>query len=250
MRFDDVETAVHAPGFMTPWQGRQVYDHIRSEGARNVLEIGTAFGLSACYMGAAVDANGGGTVLTVDRYQFAEPTPEEVVAKTGLGDTVEIARTEHSSYCWWLKERIETRSDEHGNCEPEFDFCYLDGSHEWHMDGLAVVLIERLLRPGGWLLMDDLHWRWADTSNEPPPNLSQTELRSPPLRAVWDVVLRQHPGFDTFRLQDDGWGWAAQGDVDAPVHRDAHDRHVRHPPAAAGACGASCPSSGLPSDVT
>jgi predicted O-methyltransferase YrrM len=56
---------------MSPWQGRRIYDHLREVGARDVLEIGTAFGVSAGYMAAAVAANGGGRVTTVDRYQFA-----------------------------------------------------------------------------------------------------------------------------------------------------------------------------------
>ena len=146
---------------MTPWQGRQVYDHLRQTGARNVLELGTAHGVSAAYMAAAVAANGGGTVTTVDRYHFADPAPEEVLAAAGVSDQVRLVRIQESSYCWWLKGLIEQRRDEKGGCEPAFDFCYLDGAHDWHIDGLAVVLVERLLEPGGWLLMDDLDWTWA-----------------------------------------------------------------------------------------
>ena len=49
-----------------------------------------------------------------------------------------------------------------GNGAPRFDLVYLDGAKNWTIDGLAVVLAERLLRPGGWLLMDDLHWTYGD----------------------------------------------------------------------------------------
>ena len=68
---------------------------------------------------------------------------------------------EFSSYTWWLKEQVRARSDADGNCEPRFDFVYLDGAKNWTVDGLAVVLAEKLLRPGGWLLMDDLDWTYA-----------------------------------------------------------------------------------------
>ena len=37
---------------------------------------------------------------------------------------------------------------------------FLDGSHNFDIDGLAVVLAEKLLRPGGWLLLDDLDWTY------------------------------------------------------------------------------------------
>ena len=66
-----------------------------------------------------------------------------------------------STYTWFLKKQVEARSDAAGNCEPLYDFCYLDGSKDWTTDGLAVVLIEKLLRPGGWLLMDDLDWTFS-----------------------------------------------------------------------------------------
>jgi predicted O-methyltransferase YrrM len=208
MEFADVRAVLADRGFMTPWQGRQVYDHLRAVGARSVLELGTAHGVSAAYMAAAVAANGGGTVTTVDRYHFADPSPEETLAEAGLAGFVTVVRTEHSSYDWWLKERIEERSDADANCEPAYDFCYLDGSHDWHIDGLAVVLVERLLRPGAWLLMDDLDWTHAASRAHRPPDLSETELTSPPLRAVWDVVVRAHPAFTQLRLQDEAWGWA------------------------------------------
>ena len=68
---------------------------------------------------------------------------------------------EFSSYTWWLKEQVQARSDRAGNVEPAYDFVYLDGAKNWTIDGLAVVLIEKLLRPGGWLLMDDLPWTYA-----------------------------------------------------------------------------------------
>lgn len=193
---------------MSAWQGRQVYDHLREAGARQVLELGTAHGASASYMAAAVAANGGGTVTTVDRYHFGGPAPEETVGRAGLEAVVDFVRVEHSSYDWWLREQIVQRTDGEGHCEPRYDFCYLDGAHDWHVDGLAVVLIERLLRPGGWLLMDDLDWSYATSRVQNPPNLSEDERCTPHLREVFDVIVRGHPAYTELRIQDDGWGWA------------------------------------------
>ena len=112
---------------------------------------------------------------------------------------------EYSSYTWWLKEQVAARSDAHGNVEPCFDFVYLDGAKNWTIDGLAVVLIEKLLRPGGWLLMDDLEWTYAqDPGREATDGivhreLSERERTEPHLRAVFDLIVAQHPSFTELR---------------------------------------------------
>ena len=130
----------------------------------------------------------------------------------GLADRVTFVHTPHSSYNWWLKEEIEKRVDDDGNVEPIFDFCYLDGSHNFTTDGLAVFLIEKLLRPGGWLLLDDLRW----TSSSTPVLSRATESRTRCRRrssaspicgrfSIWWSACT--PEFTVFR-DDSRWGWA------------------------------------------
>lgn len=207
--FDETARAIVGVPFMSPAQGRLVYDHIRDTGAQDVLELGTAHGVGSAYMAAA-----GARVTTVD---FAgasyDPSPEQVLERAGVRDRVTVVR-EFSSYTWWLKERIQERTDAHGNVEPQFDFVYLDGAKNWTIDGLAVVLAEKLLRPGGWLLMDDLEWTYADdpgreaTDGIVHRDLSERERTEPHLRAVFDLIVAQHPSFTELRRQDEWWGWA------------------------------------------
>jgi predicted O-methyltransferase YrrM len=206
--------AVAGVPFMSPEQGRIVYDHVRSEKPREVLELGTAHGVGAAYLAAALEANGAGRLTTVDFAGAAyDPSPEDVLARAGVAQRVEVVR-EFSTYTWWLKEQVAARSDAAGNCEPRFDFVYLDGAKNWTIDGLAVVLIEKLLRPGGWLLMDDLGWTYAqDPGREATDGivhreLSEPERTEPHLLAVFDLVVAQHPSFTDLRVQDDWWGWA------------------------------------------
>jgi hypothetical protein len=86
-----------------------------------------------------------------------------------------------------------------------------------------VVLIEKLLRPGGWLLMDDLEWTyesnpWVAPDLKPDGNaapfgpLSDSERTQPHLAAVFDLVVRQHPGFQRFIREDEWYGWAQKGE--------------------------------------
>jgi predicted O-methyltransferase YrrM len=178
-------------------------------GARDVLELGTAHGVGAAYLAAA-----GARVTTVDFAGSAyHPSPEDVLARAGVADRVTIVR-EFSSYTWWLKERVAERSDAAGNVAPLYDFVYLDGAKNWTIDGLAVVLVEKLLRPGGWLLLDDLDWTYAQDPRREATDgivhreLSEPERTQPHLRAVFELIVAQHPSFTELKVQDEWWGWA------------------------------------------
>ena len=217
MTFETVAKVLEGVPFMSPESGRQVYDHLRETGADQVLELGTAHGVSAVYMAAALEANGHGRVTTVDfeGSGWADPSPEELVARAGLSHRVEIVRR-YSSYTWFLKEKIKERTGD-GVCEPLYDFCYLDGCKNWTIDGLAVFLVEKLLRPGGWLLMDDLGWSYGEQGSRDGreacdgiANRSMTaaELAEPHLMAIFELLVKQHPAFEDFRVEREWWGWA------------------------------------------
>jgi predicted O-methyltransferase YrrM len=216
MRYEDVAEAVAGLPYMSAELGRRIYDHLRQTRPEHVLELGTAYGVGTAYMAAALEANGHGRLTTVD-YSLArfDPSPETLLAEAGLTNRVELVR-DFSSYTWFLKEKLEERSDSHGNCRPLYDFAYLDGCKNWTVDGLAVLLIEKLLNPGGWLLVDDLQWRYADHEwghlydgdGKPLGPLSRREREEPHLRAVFKLLVMQHPNFTQFREEDDWYGWA------------------------------------------
>ncbi len=215
MEFDDVAGAVQGIPFMSPVLGRRVYDHVRQHRPEQALELGTAHGVGAAYIAAAMEANGTGRLVSVDHGAASyDPSPQNVLARAGLAHRVELV-AEHSSYNWFLKQQIEEASDAEGNCEPRYDFCYLDGSKNWNVDGLAVILIEKLLRPGGWLLMDDLEWTYQDNpwiapsgDGRPLGPPSESELTEPHLLAVFELIVKQHPSFSRFVREDAWYGWA------------------------------------------
>src|SRR4051794_19057406 len=199
---------------MSPEQGRIVYDHVRATHPSEVLELGTAHGVGATYLAAALEDNGAGRLTTVDFAGAAyDPAPETVLARAGVAGRVVIVR-EFSSYTWWLKEQVQARSDAAGNVEPPYDFVYLDGAKNWTIDGPAGVLVGKLLRPGGWLLMDDLDWTYAQDPRREATDgivhreLSEPERTQPHLRAVFDLIVAQHPAFTELKVQDEWWGWA------------------------------------------
>jgi predicted O-methyltransferase YrrM len=234
MEFEQVAAAVDGIPYMSPTLGRRVYDHIRETRPMRVLELGTAHGVGAAYMAAALEANGDGELTTVDHAGAAyEPSPASVLARARLEHRVTLVHG-HSSYNWFLKEQIEAASDASGNCTPRYDFCYLDGSKNWNVDGLAVILLEKLLRPNGWLLMDDLEWTYRDNQwivpsgdGKPLGPLSESELSESHLLAVFELIVKQHPSFSHFIREDAWYGWA-QKRADVPRRYEvANSRPLR-----------------------
>jgi hypothetical protein len=66
------------------------------------------------------------------------------------------------SYNWPLMKLIEANS---GNYL--FDYCFLDGAHTIAVDALTFFLCDRLLRPGGFMDLDDYGWRQRGSSLDP-----------------------------------------------------------------------------------
>lgn len=217
MDFATVAKAVEGIPLMPVDLGRRLYDHLVATGSRQVLELGTAHGVSAAYMAAAVES-AGGRVMTVDHMaanRLREPQPQEVIERAGLSQSVDLILVTDSSYTWWLKDQIVARTGADGACAPLYDFAYIDGAHNWTIDGLAFYLVERLLRPGGWLLLDDLSWSYTSSPSGFGPGqgpdalrLSAAERETPHMRLVYDLLVRAHPGFRNFRVEHGDWGWA------------------------------------------
>lgn len=199
-------------------RGRVLYRHIRRTKPENVLELGTARGASALFIAGALEANGKGHLTTVDSrgYAWTDPSPEEVIGNAGLAHRVTLDRS-YSTYTWFLKERLEACSDPDGVVHPEWDLVFLDGSKSWSTDGLAVLLIEKLLRPGGWLLLDDLTWTYEEGPIKRGKTthydvdltaLSEPERIEPHLLKIYELLIKRNPAFTNFRIEDDWWGWA------------------------------------------
>lgn len=204
----------------SPKRGRTLYRHIIRNRPQNVLELGTARGGSAVFIAAALQANGTGHLTTVDslRWKRNDPSPHEVLEKAGLRDWVTIDAS-YSTYTWFLKAEVEKHLQPSGTVLPFYDLIFLDGAKNWTTDGLAVILAERLLRPNGWLLLDDLGWTYGRPGRAAQhydirlDHLSDQEREQPHLQAIFDLLIKTNPSFDRFRIQDDWWGWAHKAAV-------------------------------------
>jgi predicted O-methyltransferase YrrM len=194
------------------WQATRLSSFLSTHRLRDCLELGFYHGVSSAYIASILHANGGGHLTTIDLETAREKSPSihDLLRDLGLADIVTVVH-EPRSYTWRLMKLIEEGRGE------SFDFSYIDGGHFWDVTGFGFFLVEKLLRSGGWILFDDLDWKagtLADrhkSKGETLPSwlarLTQEELQTPQIRKVWELLVKQHPGFESFR-EEGQWGFA------------------------------------------
>jgi predicted O-methyltransferase YrrM len=208
VEFDRLTAAVADIPHMPPERGREIYAFVREHQPRSVLELGFAHGVSSCYIGAALKANGGGVLTTIDQDSAHKRQPDihTLLSQTDLLDWVQPIYTP-TSYTWELMRLLEGTPAG----EWRLDFAFIDGAHSWFVDGLAFFLVDRLLKPESWILFDDLYWTYATSptlaDSDMVKAMPDDERTTPQIGKVFDLLVRTHPQYHQFRV-DGSWGWA------------------------------------------
>jgi len=206
MTCEEVKDLVGDTPHMTLEQGRAITKFIEERKAKDILELGFRHGVSTCYMAAALKKRGGGSIVTIDleSARREEPCIEGLLERAGLRDQVTVFY-EPTSYTWRLMRFLQE------DPRPRFDFCYLDGAHSWFVDGFAFFLVDRLLRPGGWIILDDLNWTYAQSPSlgetDWVKNMPQDEKTTPQVKLVYELLVKTHPGYHNFAVKN-GWAYA------------------------------------------
>jgi predicted O-methyltransferase YrrM len=207
MQLTDVQRIVDGLPFMKLEQAERITSLMLANGSTDVIELGFFHGVSTCYMAAALDGTGKEwSIVAIDKESALtlKPNVDELLSQFGLRDRVTLFY-EKTSYTWRLMKMLEE------DPTPRFDFCYLDGAHNWADDGFAFFLVDRLLKPGAWIVFDDIEWSYATS-----PSMRDTDfVKSMPeeeqtiqqIRKVFDLLVKTHPNYGEF-LVADGWGFA------------------------------------------
>jgi predicted O-methyltransferase YrrM len=208
MRPEEVKAIIGDTPFMSLDQAQRITEFIHLHRVRDVLELGFAHGASTCYLLAALEEGGGGSVVTIDLQSARNRTPhiEQLVANCSFGESVKLSIFyEPTSFTWRLMKMLEAEP------VPTFDFCYLDAGHNWATTGYGFLLVDRLLRPGGWVIFDDIYWTYATspTLRDSPrvQAMPQDERETPQVKKVFDLLVIPHPNYTNFRIEH-GWGFA------------------------------------------
>ena len=191
---------------MTPEQGERISRFIQENRIADILELGFRHGVSTAYMAAALAGLGKGHIVTVDLRSAKqnEPNVEDILNRLGERHRVDVYY-EPTSYTWRLMRMLQE------DATPRFDLCYIDGAHDWFVDGFAFFLVDRLLRPNGWILFDDMDWTYAGSPTlrhtERVKQMPEDERTARQVRLVYELLVKTHPNYHNFR--DEGeWGFA------------------------------------------
>jgi predicted O-methyltransferase YrrM len=202
-------------------QAQRITDFLAENRLSDCLELGFFHGVSSAYIADSLRTRGSGhlTTIDLDDARKKEPNIDKILADLDLTDWVTVYY-EPRSFTWRLMKFIEESS------QPRFDFCYLDGGHTWDASGFAFFLVERLLRPGGWLLFDDLNWSVAPEAEALQrkgkslpgwmARMTEEERRTKQVRNIWELLVKRHDGFDEF-FEEGQWGFARKK-VDKAAH--------------------------------
>ena len=206
MHIDDIRHKLTGIPHMTVAQAKVITDIILENHFHSILELGFRHGVSTCYMAGAIDELGHGHITTIDliNARNANPNIERLLGALGLSKCVTIFY-EPTSYTWRLMKLLEE------DPLPKYDFCYIDGAHNWFTDGFAFFLVDRLLTPGGLIIFDDLDWTYASSpslkNKQEVRHMPEDERITPHIRKVYELLVRPHPSYGNF-MQKDGWAYA------------------------------------------
>lgn len=205
MNLKKVKQVVGNLPYMSLNKAQTMGDFILKNNLSRILELGFYHGVSTCYMAAILEEMGKGSIVTIDLHSAKQRQPniEQLLEKCGYQDIVDYYY-EPVSYNWRLMKLIESQ-------EITFDFCYLDGGHDWYNTGLAFFLVDKLLQPGGWIIFDDLDWTMEHIEAKWAVRKPLEERVTPQVRKVWELLVKTHPSYTNF-FEKGGWGYAQKKD--------------------------------------
>ena len=157
-----------------------------------VAELGVGIGATTLSLARALDHNG-----TLHVFDFDHVVIDlcNDLAELGFANVVGHGNTERywDSYNWTLANIIIR-----GNQEI-YDYIYIDGAHTFAVDGLAFVLCDKLLKPGGYIEFDDYWWTFAGSKWMKDVRelfMTDEQIRTPQVRMVVDLFLSNNPNYE------------------------------------------------------
>lgn len=216
MKFEVVKTKTEGIPYISPQNARILYDLIVKENLTNILELGVAHGTSTCYMAAALDEIGDGLITAVDLENDSatqNPSLAEQANSLNLSKYIKAVYTK-SGYSWFLHDEI-VRCSNGTVCNPVYDLCIIDGPKNWTIDGGAFFLVNKLLKPGGWIIFDDYNWTYATAArrkgqsiDELKKRMSESEMETPHIREIFELLVKQEKNYTNFVVLRGNWALA------------------------------------------
>lgn len=191
--------------YMRPRQADFARRLILEHNLTSLLELGFYQGKSTAYLAAILEDRGGpGQITTIDRRKATLPTPyiHDILGALALSHRATVI-VEERSFTMALLAMLEA------NPRPQFDLCYFDGAHNWDGTGFAFLLVDKLLRPGGWAVFDDLDWTMDNSpaGEQAYAQHPERERKMKQVRKVWEILVPD-AGYVNCSETPFGWGVA------------------------------------------
>jgi predicted O-methyltransferase YrrM len=143
-------------------EGAALQALVKGCGAAVTLEIGLAYGISALFICDALAANGGRKHIVIDPYQLGVRTTAFVAgashtARVGF-DGLGLLNLERAGYTPLVEFHDEPSYRALGRLEAageRIDFAFIDGWHTFDYVMVDFFLVDRLLKVGGVVVLDD-----------------------------------------------------------------------------------------------
>jgi len=141
---------------ISPAEGKFLYEIVSEIKPEVSLEIGLAYGISALFICEALYRTPYARHIIIDAYQLSHPKGDSYswkgiglnnVREAGYGETIEF----HNQQSHTALPQLEARG-------LKIDFAFIDGNHLFDYALIDFFYIDRMLRVGGIVALDDADW--------------------------------------------------------------------------------------------
>lgn len=175
---------------------RATAEFVRTTGARCIAEIGIYQGDTSELL--AEHLGGDGELHLFDFDHRVERVIKRL-HEAGHRNIVGHPNSEKvmDSYNWSLMKVLRDYP------EPLFDYVFLDGAHTWPLDALAFCLVDRLIKPAGYIDFDDYDWSLQQSPTMRPETnpvtaelYTQEQIEVSHVRLIVDLLVRRSSRYE------------------------------------------------------
>ena len=168
----------------------ETIDFIKTTQCRTIAEVGIWKGFTSREFARFLDGNG---ELHLYDFQDNVDLVKRKLHSEGFTNVKAFGCSYKylDSYNWSLAQMLK----QHG--QPLYDYVFLDGAHTWAVDALATLLLDKLLKVGGYIDFDDHDWTLQRSPSLNPKSFSLTgklyteeQIEAQQVKMIVDLLIR------------------------------------------------------------